>query len=72
MVCFGMDLAVWWNLIVAVERFGIKLVSNVTVLRHSIGMEQIVFFVLMEKFGMNHHKDVFAEKEPNGTDISVL
>jgi len=52
MIFFGMDLVVWLNLIVVVEKFGIKQVSNATVLHHLIMMEQIVSYVLMEKHGI--------------------
>jgi len=52
MIFFGMDLVVWLNLIVVVEKFGIKQVFNVTVLHHLIMMEQIVSYVLMEKHGI--------------------
>ena len=52
LIIFGMDLVVWLNLNVVVEKFGIKQVSNVTVLHHLIMMGQIVSYVLMEKHGI--------------------
>ena len=42
---FGMDIAVWFSLIVVVVRYGIRHRFNVIALIISIGMEQTVYFV---------------------------
>jgi len=69
---FGTGSAVWLYLIVVVVRFGIKQLFNVIVLLLLIGMELIVYFVWMEKFGIKIHNNVNVEKEPNGWDNIVL
>ena len=69
---FGMGSAVWLYLIVVVVKFGIKQLFNVIVLLLLIGMELIVYFVWMEKFGIKIHDNVNVEKEPNGWVNIVL
>lgn len=69
---FGMGSAVWLYLIVVVVKFGIKQLFNVIVLLLLIGMELIVCFVWMEKFGIKIHDNVNVEKEPNGWVNIVL
>lgn len=49
-----------------------KVASNVTVLLPLIGMEQIVFFVLMARSGTKVHKHVAVVQELNGMVTFVL
>lgn len=69
---FGMDLLVWSSLIVVVERNGILKNSNVNVLQALTGMDNLVFNVSMEKFGINQQVPVFVLLELNGMDIFAL
>ena len=69
---FGMVLLVWFNLNVVVVKYGTKLLSNVIAHQTLIGMEQIVYFVLMERYGIKPEINVFVEKELNGMDNFVL
>ena len=42
---FGTDIVVWFNLIVAVEKFGMKHRFNAIAQTISTGMERVVFYV---------------------------
>ena len=72
MVNFGMEWVVWFSQIVVVEKFGILHLFSVIAHLHSIGMEEIVSSVLMEKFGINLQANVNVEKELNGMANFVL
>ena len=68
----GMDLPVWFNLNVAVEKDGMNKSFNVSVLKALTGMVIFVFSVSMEEFGTNNNTNVSVVMELNGMDNSAL
>ena len=67
----GMASSVWLNLIVAVERYGMRLHLSAIVQQISTGMDKVVSFVWMGKFGTIKQINVFVERELNGMDTFV-
>ena len=69
---FGMATVAWSGHNAAVDKYGTKRPSLVTVLKDFNMMDIIVFYVSMEKVGIPHKKNVCVEKELNGMESSVL
>ena len=67
-----MEPNVWSGLSAAVENDGIPKLSNANVLKDLTGMEELVCFVLLAKYGTMLQKVVFAQQALSGITNSVL